>query len=62
MYYYRSSLLGALILRLGLWLIFTLWLLSILQSSCCGTVFLGYKVLNVLAFFLYMTLSLVLMR
>ena len=33
MYNYRLNVLGGLMLHLGLWLIFTLWLLSTLLSS-----------------------------
>ena len=39
--HYRLSPLGTLILCLGCWLIFTLWLASILLSSGYGTFFLG---------------------
>ena len=68
MYYYKLSLLGGLIVCLGHRLIFTLWLLSalwslfILQSSGCWTFFLAIYGFKCTCFFLYMTLSLVLMR
>ena len=62
MYYYRLSLLGGLIVCLGLWLIFILWLLSFLQSSGCWTFVLGIYGFDCTCIFLYMTLSCVLMR